>query len=139
MNRTAALDRDRAAPSSPASTANRMTATESLLPEIINDFFNKICHERTHAPHVRSPWRARKGSVEDQPTRHVLGARCRPQPPGQAWTCLPDTVEIDDVRKARTGDADCALWTPRGFKAQAWIGIRPVCAEMVVDIDKGAV
>jgi hypothetical protein len=26
-----------------------MTATESLLPEIINDFFNKICHERTHA------------------------------------------------------------------------------------------
>src|SRR3954452_14984308 len=42
MNRTPALDRDRAAPSSPASTANRMTATESLLPEIINDFFNKI-------------------------------------------------------------------------------------------------
>jgi hypothetical protein len=33
------------APSSPASTANRMTATESLLPEIINDFFNKICHK----------------------------------------------------------------------------------------------
>jgi len=26
-----------------------MTATESLLPEIINDFFNKICHFRTHA------------------------------------------------------------------------------------------
>jgi hypothetical protein len=26
-----------------------MTATESLLPEIINDFFNKICHLRTHA------------------------------------------------------------------------------------------
>src|SRR4051794_3107921 len=50
MNRTAALDRDRAAASSPASTANRMTATESLLPEIINDFFNKICHEETHAP-----------------------------------------------------------------------------------------
>jgi len=49
MNRTAALDRDRAAPSSPASTANRMTATESLLPEIINDFFNKICHKQTHA------------------------------------------------------------------------------------------
>jgi hypothetical protein len=50
MNRTAALDRDRAAPSSPASTANRMTATESLLPEIINDFFNKICQHRTRAP-----------------------------------------------------------------------------------------
>src|SRR6185503_5625201 len=47
MNRTAALDRDRAAPSSPASTANRMTATESLLPEIINDFFNKIGTKRT--------------------------------------------------------------------------------------------
>jgi hypothetical protein len=26
-----------------------MTATESLLPEIINDFFNKICPFRTHA------------------------------------------------------------------------------------------
>lgn len=24
-----------------------MTATESLLPEIINDFFNKICQEPT--------------------------------------------------------------------------------------------
>jgi hypothetical protein len=24
-----------------------MTATESLLPEIINDFFNKICHKPT--------------------------------------------------------------------------------------------
>jgi len=26
-----------------------MTATESLLPEIINDFFNKICQKQTHA------------------------------------------------------------------------------------------
>jgi len=26
-----------------------MTATESLLPEIINDFFNKICHKPTYA------------------------------------------------------------------------------------------
>jgi hypothetical protein len=46
MNRTAALDRDRSAPSSPASTANRMTATESLFPEGINDFCNKICQLR---------------------------------------------------------------------------------------------
>src|SRR4051812_19873086 len=52
MNRTAALDRDRAAPSSPASTANRMTATESLLPEIINDFFNKIYQLRTGQPRL---------------------------------------------------------------------------------------
>src|SRR5207342_3499206 len=54
MNRTAALDRDRAAPSSPASTANRMTATESLLPEIINDFFNKI-GTKLPIQNVRSP------------------------------------------------------------------------------------
>jgi hypothetical protein len=27
-----------------------MTATESLLPEIINDFFNKICQQETYAP-----------------------------------------------------------------------------------------
>jgi hypothetical protein len=32
-----------------------MTATESLLPEIINDFFNKICHERTHALQQAAP------------------------------------------------------------------------------------
>jgi hypothetical protein len=31
-----------------------MTATESLLPEIINDFFNKICHEPTYA--VQQIW-----------------------------------------------------------------------------------
>jgi hypothetical protein len=50
MNRTAALDRDRSAPSSPASTANRMTATESLFPEGINDFCNKIINKLTRRP-----------------------------------------------------------------------------------------
>src|SRR5215207_3845043 len=42
MNKKAALGGDPTAPSSSASAANRMTATESLFPEIINDFCNKI-------------------------------------------------------------------------------------------------
>src|SRR3954453_18213046 len=47
MNKTAALGRDSAAPSSPASAANRMTTTESLFAKGINDFCNKICQEPT--------------------------------------------------------------------------------------------
>jgi hypothetical protein len=47
MNKTAALGRDSAAPSSPASAANRMTTTESLFAEGINDFCNKIGTKRT--------------------------------------------------------------------------------------------
>src|SRR5262245_51784795 len=38
-----------AAPSSPASAANRITATESPFRQTINDFCNKICHNRTCA------------------------------------------------------------------------------------------
>jgi hypothetical protein len=38
---------DRAAPSSLASTANRMTTTESPFLKTINDFCNKICHKQT--------------------------------------------------------------------------------------------
>jgi hypothetical protein len=49
-NKTAPLGRDRAAPSSLASIANRMTTTESPFLKTINDFCNKICHNRTHAP-----------------------------------------------------------------------------------------
>src|SRR5262249_45018800 len=44
-NKTAPLGRDRAAPSSLASTANRMTTTESPFLKTINDFCNKICHK----------------------------------------------------------------------------------------------
>jgi hypothetical protein len=47
MNKKAAFDRDRAAPSSPASAANRIRATESLLGKRSKDFCNKICHEQT--------------------------------------------------------------------------------------------
>jgi len=47
MNKTAAVDRDRAAPSSLASTANHTTVTESLFGETINDFCNKICQQQT--------------------------------------------------------------------------------------------
>jgi hypothetical protein len=47
MNKTAALDRDEAVPSSPASAANRIRASESLIAEAINDFCNKICHNPT--------------------------------------------------------------------------------------------
>jgi hypothetical protein len=44
-----------------------MTATESLLPEIINDFFNKICQLRTHAVHkALKKWR---GNLLD----HLIG------------------------------------------------------------------
>src|SRR5215831_15696443 len=46
-NKTALLGRDRAAPSSLASTANRMTTTESPFLKTINDFCNKICQKRT--------------------------------------------------------------------------------------------
>src|ERR1700730_14793378 len=42
MNKKAAFDRDRAAPSSPASAANRIRATESLLAKRSKDFCNKI-------------------------------------------------------------------------------------------------
>src|SRR5258707_1862189 len=38
-----------AAPSSPASAANRITATESPFGQTINDFCNKICHKPTFA------------------------------------------------------------------------------------------
>src|SRR6478672_950717 len=76
MNRTAALDRDRAAPSSPASTANRMTATESLLPEIINDFFNKI---GTELPCRRRDQCSEGGGRTDS-TRTCRHGRVGPQP-----------------------------------------------------------
>src|SRR6266511_4500224 len=46
-NKAVALGRDGAAPSSLASTANRMTATESLFFGTINDFRNKIGTKRT--------------------------------------------------------------------------------------------
>jgi hypothetical protein len=46
MNKTAALGRDSAAPSSPASAANRIRATESLFVRAINNFCNKIGTQR---------------------------------------------------------------------------------------------
>src|SRR5262245_54806183 len=39
-------------PSSPASAANRVRATESPFTETINDFCNKICQKSTKRPHV---------------------------------------------------------------------------------------
>jgi hypothetical protein len=38
-----------------ASTVDRMTETESLFPEAINYFCNKIFQFRTHAPHTYRP------------------------------------------------------------------------------------
>src|SRR5215467_11026738 len=54
MNRKTAPGRDAAAPSSPDSAANRIRATESLFARTINDFCNKICHNRTQAPQQKS-------------------------------------------------------------------------------------
>src|SRR5262249_46163208 len=56
-NKTAPLGRDRAAPSSLASTANRMATTESPFLKTINDFCNKICHKLPLARLTRSTCR----------------------------------------------------------------------------------
>ncbi len=57
---------DGAAPSSPASAANRIRATESLFAEAINAFCNKICHKQT------------------SPVRSSAMARSKEQPGGNA-------------------------------------------------------
>src|SRR5215207_3067784 len=67
MNKKAALGGDPTAPSSSASAAHRMTATESLFPEIINDFCNKISRMRAnvlgHAYPARGPARAESARI----------------------------------------------------------------------------
>jgi hypothetical protein len=50
-------------PSSPASAANLITATESLFAEAINDFCNKICQLLTHAVQHTTCAGMRDGSV----------------------------------------------------------------------------
>src|SRR5262245_15099284 len=55
MNKTAAVDRDRAAPSWLASTANRIRASESFRDKTRKDFCNKI---GTNRPSALTAWSA---------------------------------------------------------------------------------
>src|SRR5262245_57099007 len=133
MNKTAASGRNSAAPSSPASAANRIRTTESLFAEAINEFCNKICQTRTHASRLDL---CAGQYLQLQPLRKVGGGSgsstaSMAMPRRSNWLSPPGNPSISNPtgKPSRVSPAECSA-PERGMPDQEGHSVGSPCRDI---------